>query len=109
MNDDVSIKFFNRRREFKQKQREIGEQAEKVIDELQSVLKGQDKDINRLKKLNEDLLRLEAQRQKQRLDYMTSLTDLLSPEQIAKLAIFERDFKKEIREALSHRRQSEKN
>ena len=110
MNDETSIKFFNRRREFKEKQRQIGEQSEAVINELEGILKSKtaDKEVNKLKKLNDELLKLESQRQKQRLDYLTSLSDLLTPEQVAKLAVFERDFRKEIRDALSHRRQSEK-
>ncbi len=106
MNDELSIKFFNRRREFKEKQRSTIEQIDKVIDEIKILIesKSAEKDLAKVKYLNSERIKLESTMQKQRLDYLNSLSDLLSPLQISKYIVFEREFRKEIKEAVFRQR-----
>ncbi len=102
MDEKTSTKFFTKRREFKEKQRAAIEQIERLIEELRGVLNSnsQDKDINKIKKYNDELLRLEIQMHKLRTDYRFSLGEILTPEQIGKYIIFEKDFRKDIRDAV---------
>jgi Spy/CpxP family protein refolding chaperone len=101
MNDETSIKFFNRRRAFKEKQRSTMQQMDNALDELQGIVKSSgEKDLNRMKALNEELIRLESQFHRQREDYLAGLSEILTTEQISKLAVFERDFRREIKDAI---------
>jgi Spy/CpxP family protein refolding chaperone len=101
MNDETAVKFFNKRRAFKEKQRATTQQLETALDELQVIVKSNgEKDVARMKSLNEEIIRLETQMHKQREDYVASLAELLTTEQISKLAVFEREFRREIKDAL---------
>ena len=102
MDEKTSITFFTKRRDFKEKQRITTEQISSQIEELRVILdsKTAEKDINKIKKYNDDLLRLEAEMHKLRTDYLHSLSDILTPEQIGKYIIFEKDFRKDIRNAV---------
>jgi hypothetical protein len=58
------------------------------------------KESTQLKKMNDEYLRAFGALQKIRADYFNSLSDLLSPEQIAKLIVFEKRFREELQDMM---------
>jgi hypothetical protein len=57
-----------------------------------------------LKKLNEDILSNREKIETKRKQFILSLNDILSTEQISKLLLFERRFREEIRDLIIKRR-----
>ena len=76
----------------------------KLVSEIQKSLESDEKKDNKFyeAKIN-SLLELESQMHKQREDFLNSLKDILTPEQILKTMIFEVKFREEVKDALIRR------
>jgi len=100
LNEETAIRFFARRHENQKKMKEILDQRDDAIRELEDEIRnGNQNDAAYKDKLNV-LLSLENNISKERENFLRSLSDLLSPMQIAKLVVFESRFRKEVRESL---------
>jgi len=100
LNEETAIRFFARRHENQKKMKEILDQRDDAIRELEDGIRnGNQNDATFKDKLNA-LLLLENNISKERENFLRSLSDLLSPMQIAKLVVFETRFRKEVRESL---------
>ena len=100
LNEETAIRFFARRHENQKKMKEILDQRDDAIRELEDEIRnGNQNDATYKDKLNA-LLSLENNISKERENFLRSLSDLLSPMQIAKLVVFESRFRKEVRESL---------
>lgn len=100
LNEETAIRFFARRHENQKKMKEILDQRDDAIRELEEYIhSGNQNDATFKDKLNA-LLSLENNISKERENFLRSLSDLLSPMQIAKLVVFESRFRKEVRESL---------
>jgi len=100
LNEETAIRFFARRHENQKKMKEILDQRDDAIRELEDDIRnGNQNDATFKDKLNA-LLLLENNISKERENFLRSLSDLLSPMQIAKLVVFETRFRKEVRESL---------
>ena len=105
MKEDVAVRFFARRKEFRDGQRDLIHQREQLVDKIEKKLN--DKSFANDKEYKDqmnDILTLESKLFESKRKFYSSLSDILSPEQILKLAIFDYRFMREIRQILSGRR-----
>jgi hypothetical protein len=101
MDEETTLRFFSRKTEHKSQQDEIQEQIRTSIDNLDVILKsGRAVTTEELKSKINEINNLQMQFEKNRVDFINSLSDILSYEQIAELIIFEKRFRNEVRKLL---------
>ena len=105
LNEDTSVRFFARRNEHQKKIKEILDQREELAKRMESEFNNTPKvsDAVYQEQVN-NMIASEVKIQKERENYFHGLSDILSPEQIAKLTVFEIQFRRQIREKLMHGR-----
>jgi len=101
MDEETSLRFFSRKSEHKLQQDEIQEKIREDIENLDVILKsGRAVTTEELKSKIDEINNLELQLEKNKVEFLNSLTDILSYEQIAELIIFEKRFRNEVRKLL---------
>ncbi len=100
LNEETAIRFFARRHENQKKMKEILDLRDDAIRELEDDIRSANQNDASYKDKVNALLSLENNISKERENFLRSLSDLLSPMQIAKLVVFESRFRKEVRETL---------
>ena len=101
MDEETTLKFFARRTEHQAKMDKLASQADSTIDEMETLLKSDNKySPEKLKALIDEANSLRIKMDKEKSNFINSLDDILTTEQIAKLIIFERRFKDELRRVL---------
>ena len=100
LDEETAIRFFARRHENQKKMKEILDQRDDAIRELEDGIRNGNQNDAVYKDKLSVLLSLENNISKERGNFLRSLSDLLSPMQIAKLVVFESRFRKEVRESL---------
>ncbi|HEY6626340.1 MAG TPA: hypothetical protein VIZ21_05245, partial [Ignavibacteriaceae bacterium] len=92
---------FARRSEHRKQQDDIQENIRQKIDNLDVIFKsGRVATADEIKSDINEINNLQLQFDKGRVDFVNSLSDILSYEQIAKLIIFEKRFRNEVRKLL---------
>ena len=105
LDEETAVRFFTRKRENQLKVKEILDQRDAALDELENEIKnGSQKDEAVYKDQVNKLISLESRITSERENFIKSLGDLLTPMQIAKLIVFESKFRREVRETLMGRR-----
>ncbi len=107
MSEEVSVKFFSRRNEFREKEKKLHER----IDSLSRLIR--DKSVNQdvqtsdaeWKKIIEEFISVEKMTRKNKIDFVSSLQNLLTPKQMAQFLAFERKFREEIQDIILRGRQ----
>ena len=100
LNEETAIRFFARRHENQNKMKEILDRRDEAIRDIEDEIRnGGQNDALYKEKVNA-LLSLENSISKERENFLRSLSDILSPMQIAKLVVFESRFRREVRETL---------
>jgi hypothetical protein len=101
MDEETTLRFFARRSEHRKLQDETQEKIQQKIDNLDGMVKsGKVASVEDLKTSINEINNLQLQFDKSRVDFVNSLSDILSYEQIAKLVIFEKRFRNELRKLL---------
>lgn len=101
MNEETTLRFFARQSEHKLQQNEIHEKIKVNINDLDVMLKsGRAVVTEELKSKISEINSLQLQIEKNRVDFINSLDDILSYEQIAKMIIFEKTFRNEVRKMI---------
>lgn len=101
MDEETTLRFFARKSEHQKMQQDIQEEIGMIIEQLEVIFKsGRVATIEEIKSSINEINALQIQLEKNRADFINSLSDILSYEQIAKLIIFERRFKDEIRKMI---------
>jgi hypothetical protein len=101
MNEDTTLRFFARRAEHQKQQEEIQQKINKKIDDLELIFRsGRVATIDELKSDINEINSLRSELEKNRTDFINSLSDILSYDQIAKLIIFERNFRDQVRKLI---------
>jgi len=101
MDEETTLRFFSRKSEHKLQQDEIQEKIREDIENLDVILKsGRAVTTEELKSKIDEINNLELQLEKNKVEFLNSLTDILSYEQIAELIIFEKRFRNEVRKLL---------
>jgi hypothetical protein len=109
MDEETSIRFFARRAEFQRQTDEIHIKIESIINTLESIDKSGKvyTEAELISYINE-FNNLHSQLGQKRTEFINSLNDILSYEQISKLIVFERKFKEELRKAFFKERRKHK-
>ena len=110
LNEETAVRLFARRNESRQKVGDTNKQREELLKDLEKNLKDGVKmsDAEYKDRVN-NILSLDASMLKERDNFYRSLGDLISQQQIAKLIVFENNFRKEIRKSLMNKGQMPKN
>jgi len=103
MDEETTLRFFARRTEMKSKMDELNVKADTILEEMQKILEDEDhidqdvlqSKINEWKKLHTQMERIQS-------EFIDSLYDILTLEQIAKMIVFEKRFRDELRRVLMH-------
>jgi len=107
MSEEVSIKFFARRNEFRERERRLIDQ----MDSLSTVIgeKSSNPDVQTTnaewEKIIEEYNAVESMMRKNKSDFVSSLQNILTPKQRAEFLAFERKFRREIQEIIMRGRQ----
>ena len=105
MDEDTSVRFFARRNESKREIQELEKKTDDIIFELEKSFNSEDKyQDEKQKLLISEMLKNRETIEMRRSQFINSLDDILSTEQIAKLIVFEKRFREEIRNVLFDRK-----
>jgi len=101
MNEETTLRFFSRRSEHQTKMEKLNERADEIITQMEVIFKAE-KVYNEaeLKSMIEEANTIHTVIMQEKSDFINSLDDILTTEQIAKLIIFERRFKDELKRAM---------
>jgi hypothetical protein len=103
LDENTSVRFFARKKEHTNRIKDILNQREQLANKMEAEFKNGTKVSNNVynDQINE-MVDTEYKIQKERESFIRSLNDILSPEQIAKLTVFEIMFRREIRDRMMH-------
>lgn len=109
LKEDEAVRFFARRKEFRKNQRELFEKRDDLVKGIEKKLRDGAKQSDReYKEQLNDILNLDLKIVQQKEKFFSSLNDILTPEQILKLAVFDNRFMREIRELLMGHKRNKK-
>ena len=101
MNEETTLRFFSRRSILQTKMEELTEHANEIITRMEVIFKaGKVYTEEELKSLIVEANSIHSQIVQLKSNFINSLDDILTTEQIAKLIIFERRFKNELKRAM---------
>jgi Spy/CpxP family protein refolding chaperone len=103
LNEDDAVRFFSKQSAHEDAQRELFKERNQSMDELDKIVhgKGSDKD---LPKLSDDIQAVDVKIFNERQRYQNEVQKSLTPDQFAKFLLFERDFNRQVRDALEEMR-----
>jgi hypothetical protein len=105
MDEETTLRFFARRTEHKKMQDDIQVKLQQKIENLDVIFKsGRVATDEEIKTNINEINNMQLQFDKNRVDFVNSLSDILSYEQIAKLIIFEKKFRNEVRKLIMKER-----
>ena len=105
LDEETAVRFFARRNQSKKEVDELEKRSDEIMIQLESTLVTEDsKQIEKQKSLVAELLKTRQQIEAEKQKFITSLSDILTTEQVVKLVIFEKRFREEIRDVLFDRR-----
>jgi hypothetical protein len=105
MDEETTLRFFSRRNEHKVKIDKLVKRTDEIITQMEVIFKaGRVYTEAELKSLIEEANAIHTETVHSKSDFINSLDDILSTEQIAKLIIFERRFKDELKRAMFRER-----
>lgn len=101
LDEETSAKLVSRLSENRKKQRALIDKKMKLIADIEKKIGDDNKKDNKFYEGSiKSLLEIEKDLQTQREEFIQSLNDILTPEQILKTMIFEVKFREEVKEAL---------
>lgn len=105
MDEDTSIRFFARRNDSKREIQELEKKTDDIISELEKSFNTEEKNQSeKQKQLISEMIKNRESIEMKRNQFINSLGDILSTEQISKLIVFEKKFRDEIRNVLFDRK-----
>lgn len=105
LTEDQSVRFFARRNEHRKEIEKLEMRSEELIKQMEDRLdEPTDKNLSEQKKLLNEFLDIRIQIENKRKQFILSLNDILSQEQITKLVVFEKRFRDEIKKILMKRK-----
>jgi hypothetical protein len=104
MDEQTTLKFFARRTEFRDKLRDLTNKEDDLLDKMDSIIKSsKDKDNSKCRGMIDQYYEFEQKIFDAKKSFINSLPDILSEEQIAKLLVFQKKFREEVRDILFKR------
>lgn len=105
MDEETTLRFFSRRAEFQKKHDEMRENIDTKIDLLEATLKSARMVTDtELQTMINEILELHKAFENERAEFIKSLNDIHSTDQIARYLVFEKRFRDELRRLLLHER-----
>ena len=105
MDEETTLRFFSRRNELHTKAENLTKRSDEIITQLELIFKaGKVYTEAELKSLIVEANTIHSEIVQSKSDFINSLDDILTTDQIAKLIIFERRFKDELKRAMFKRR-----
>jgi len=103
LNEEDAVRFFSKQSAHEDAQRDLYKQRNRGLDELDKILHGtgSDKDYPRL---SEEIQTIDLKIFNERQRYQDEVQKSLTPEQFAKFLLFERDFNRQVKDALEEMR-----
>jgi len=99
LDDETSIRFFAKYSKHEDAVRDINNQRNDLIDQLEDMRKS-DTDGPKMEKIFGDLAALDTKQAEERARFLDDLKTVLSTQQIADLIIFERNFARNVRQLM---------
>ena len=99
LNEEESIRFFTRYNKFEEELRDLERERNDIIDDLEMQLKEGEK-VESLEKSFDDLFALGQKVVDARIRFYKEVRGMLTPQQVAKLIVFERNFTRDLREII---------
>jgi Spy/CpxP family protein refolding chaperone len=99
LKEEQSVRFFARLSEFDKRRRDLMHERHEMLDKLEQMIKD-NADEKELEKMFPALVGIDQRMGEEKAKFFTSLSDVLTTQQRAKLLAFERTFEKELREAV---------
>ena len=104
MDEQTTLKFFARRTEFNDKLKDLMDKENNLLDKMDDFIESsKDKNNSKYQGLIDQYFDLDQKIFNARKSFIRSLSDILSQEQIAKLLVFQRQFREEVRKILFKR------
>ncbi|GAB4295173.1 MAG: hypothetical protein Kow0098_17280 [Ignavibacteriaceae bacterium] len=100
MDEETTLRFFARRTEYLDNLEKLYEKAHSQVDKMEALINSGNAQSDEYKRLLDDYLQTQTEIAEQRNTFLNSLNDILSYEKIARLVVFERKFKEEIRKII---------
>ena len=97
LDEETTLRFFSRRNEYLDQQKEIIKQREEVITNIENKL-NEGADTEYLEMVDE-VVNFEMKMLNLRKSFLNSLTEIFTQEEIAKFLVFQVKFKREVRNA----------
>lgn len=105
LTEEQSIRFFARRNEHRKEIEKLEMRSEELIKDIENtIVDSNEKNIVEQKRLLNEFLDIRIQIENKRKQFILSLNDILSTEQVSKLVVFEKKFREEIRKILMKRK-----
>ena len=102
LDEERAIKFFSRRNEHKNRLNEIKSESEELLFEMEKSLEAEE-NKDQFTSPIKNSIEIESKFMNEKSNFYKSIQDILSQEQIVKLILFERKFKRNIRDLLIER------
>jgi len=110
MDEQTTLKFFARRTEHMNKMKKLVRKSDDLLDRISDLTKKDDeKNSAKLKKMISEYLSGSEAMVKEKENFINSLSDILSYEQISKLLVFEKRFREELKGILFRQRMKSRN
>lgn len=101
LDETRTVQFFVKRKEFKQKQRDLTSQLDSIILRMQKLQDRPDKD--RAKELINLFIEKEKQIHSLRINFIAELRNLLTEDELTRYLVFESEFRKDLQRMIMQR------
>ena len=110
LNEDISIRLFSRKNDLKKETDKLEDRNEAIIDELEKSFDSNEKNAEiRQNQLLNEFLKNKQDIETLKQQFISSLSDILSREQVCKFVVFEKKFRDEIKSVLMEKRHQKNN
>lgn len=110
LNEETSIRLFSRRNDLKKEIENLEDRNDEIISDLEKSFNEDDKNLeSRQSEMLNEFLKNKQEIESRKQQFLTSLNDILSKEQICKYVVFEKKFRDEIRNVLLEKKHPKNN
>lgn len=99
LNEEESVRFMAKRREHEDRMRDLAEERNRIIDDLQIMVEDQ-ADEAKLREQSGKAIAIDRKMFDERNSYQEGIRKMLTEEKFARLLIFERQFQHQVRDAM---------
>ena len=103
LKEEQSIRFFARLNEHESAKRELMKQRDEALDKIERLVRNH-ADDKEFEKVFPDVIAVNKKLGEENLRFFNGVSDILSTEQRGRLLLFERNFERELREAMKEAR-----